>query len=154
MCMKNFTSKRRRLMRKRARYGLILLVILALAWVIVPSKQPIRLELIVEKGKQTYADKKANRKLALDYAKAGYGWAGEQGRCLVRLWTLESRFDTHAVPRHPNGKPRSTAYGIAQLLNEKSNDPAIQILHGLRYIQYRYSNPCRAELFHKRHNFY
>ena len=51
------------------------MVILCLLWVILPSKQPVRLELIVEKGKQTYADKKANRKLAFDYAKAGYGWA-------------------------------------------------------------------------------
>ncbi len=55
------------------------------------------------------------------------------------LWTRESRFD------HLADNPRSTAYGIAQLLRERSRQPEFQILHGLRYLDHRYGkSACRA----------
>jgi len=94
-------------------------------------------------------EKKHNRQLALDYANAGYGYNARERSCLLALWTRESRFDNLAR------NTRSTAYGIAQLLSEKSRDPAIQILHGLKYIEARYrGSACKALAFHDRHNWY
>ena len=99
--------------------------------------------------KATMEEKAANKFMATTYAKAGWGWKGEQAKCLVKLWTLESRFDHLA--KNSRG---SSAYGIAQLLKEKSKDPAIQILRGLRYIEHRYDNPCRAYHAHLRKGWY
>jgi len=97
----------------------------------------------------TMDEKAANKVMAKIYANAGWGWKGEQAKCLVKLWTLESRFDHLAK----NSKG-SSAYGIAQLLKEKSKEPAIQILRGLRYIEHRYDNPCRAYRAHLRKGWY
>jgi hypothetical protein len=83
-------------------------------------------------------EKRENKALAISYARA-LGYNQDQIRCLVTLWTRESRFD------HLADNPRSTAYGIAQLLRERSGQPELQILHGLRYIGHRYGkSACRA----------
>ena len=58
--------------------------------------------------------------------------------CLDRLWTHES----HWNPRANN--PRSSAYGIAQMLGETSHDPRVQVRHGLAYIDARYGSACGA----------
>ena len=82
--------------------------------------------------------KRENKALAVSYARA-LGYNQNQIRCLVTLWTRESRFD------HLADNPRSTAYGIAQLLRERSGQPELQILHGLRYLDHRYGkSACRA----------
>ena len=66
------------------------------------------------------------------------------------LWSGESRFDHLA--KNQRG---STAYGIAQLLGEHSSDPHIQVLHGFRYLSYRYrGSACRALSWHARHHWY
>jgi len=89
-------------------------------------------------------EKRENKSLAVSYARA-LGYNQDQIRCLVTLWTRESRFDHLARPRDASGKPRSTAYGIAQLLRERSGQPELQILHGLRYLEHRYGkSACRA----------
>jgi hypothetical protein len=62
--------------------------------------------------------------------------------CLEKLWYLESKWN----PRADN--KRSTAYGIPQLLNLKTNDPYKQIDAGLKYIAHRYGTPCKALTFH------
>ena len=64
-------------------------------------------------------------------------------QCLVMLWDKESRWD----PRADN--PKSTAYGIPQLLKLKAKDPYIQIDLGLKYIAHRYGKPCKALAHHK-----
>ena len=64
-------------------------------------------------------------------------------RCLELLWDKESRWN----PRADN--PKSTAYGIPQLLKLKANDPYIQIDLGLKYIKHRHSTPCKALAFHR-----
>ena len=68
--------------------------------------------------------------------------------CLVLLWDKESRWD----PRADN--PKSTAYGIPQLLKLKAKDPYTQIDLGLKYITHRYKTPCKAWSFHKRTGHY
>ena len=62
--------------------------------------------------------------------------------CLVKLWMLESKWNPKA-----NNK-RSSAYGIPQLLQLKTNDPYKQIDAGLIYIAKRYGTPCRALAHH------
>lgn len=103
---------------------------------------------IIESRKATTDEKNHNKKLAKDYASAGYGWEGKQWQCLLSLWTSESRFDHYAK------NPKSSAFGIAQLLGEKDRRPEYQILRGLKYISHRYDTPCRAYKFHLKHNYY
>ena len=64
-------------------------------------------------------------------------------RCLEILWTHESKWD----PRANN--PKSSAYGIPQLLKLKEHDPYKQIDLGLKYIEHRYKTPCKALAYHK-----
>jgi len=104
---------------------------------------------VIENRKATKNEKDRNRKLAKDYAKAGFGWEGREWQCLLSLWTTESRFDNYAV-----NKQGSSAYGIAQLLGEKDHRSEYQILRGLKYIAKRYHTPCRAYKFHIKHNYY
>jgi hypothetical protein len=69
-------------------------------------------------------------------------------RCLEILWTRESRWD----PRADN--PKSSAFGIPQLLKMKELDPFKQIDLGLKYISKRHSTPCKALDYHNRKGHY
>jgi hypothetical protein len=70
-------------------------------------------------------------------------------KSLFALWDKESRWDYTA------DNPRSTAYGIPQLLNMDEKTPmARQIDLGLKYIQHRYGTPTKALAFHDRHGWY
>lgn len=69
-------------------------------------------------------------------------------RCLELLWNRESRWN----PRADN--PKSTAYGIPQLLRLKERDPFKQIDKGLKYIEHRYKGVCKAWLHHKKAGHY
>jgi hypothetical protein len=77
-----------------------------------------------------------------------YSWDKEELSCLKRLWGKESAWN------HLADNPNSTAFGIAQMLGEKSDDPFIQIRNGLRYIEHRYDKPCNAWRYWQRHNWY
>jgi hypothetical protein len=66
----------------------------------------------------------------------------KQYRCVELLWNRESRWD----PRADN--PKSSAFGIPQLLKLKEMDPYKQIDRGLKYIEHRYKTPCRAYAHH------
>ena len=74
--------------------------------------------------------------------------SAKQYLCLEQLWTRESQWN----PKAKN--PKSSAYGIPQLLKLKTNDPYKQIDAGLKYIEARHLNPCRALAFHKKHRYY
>jgi hypothetical protein len=89
--------------------------------------------------------KKANKIMAMTFAKAGYGWDLRQRKCIYKLFTKESRFDNYA-----KNQAGSSAFGIGQLMNETSTDPAIQILNAYRYIKHRYDTPCRAWAHHSK----
>ena len=69
-------------------------------------------------------------------------------RCLELLWHKESRWN----PRADN--PKSTAYGIPQLLKYKEKDPYKQIDRGLKYIDHRYGTVCKAWVHHKKTGHY
>ena len=140
-------------MKVWVRNGLILLV--ALGLLIVGQNKLFTPPLgripdgVIENRKATKSEKDRNRKLAKEYAQAGFGWSGRESECLLALWTRESRFDNYA--KNQRG---SSAYGIAQLLGEKDNRAEYQILRGLKYIDKRYQTPCRAYKFFLKHNYY
>ena len=69
-------------------------------------------------------------------------------RCLELLWYYESKWN----PRAKN--PKSTAYGIPQLLKLKEQDPYKQIDLGLKYIEHRYKTVCKALAHHKKTGHY
>lgn len=77
-----------------------------------------------------------------------YNWNAEQFKCLKILWGKESAWN----PESDN--PNSSAFGIAQMLKEKSTNPYIQIQNGLRYIEHRYDNPCNAWDFWQKEKYY
>jgi hypothetical protein len=138
------------LMSKRERLG-VLLLILGLLLVFIPEQtthHPLEIPQMQARTKATMKEKRENKALAVSYAKA-LGYSNKNINCLLTLWTRESRFD------HLADNKRSTAYGIAQLLRERSSQPSIQILHGIRYLNHRYEgNACRAIAFHNRRGWY
>jgi hypothetical protein len=73
----------------------------------------------------------------------------KEWKALDELWYIESRWDYTA------DNPRSTAYGIPQLLKMDPKTPLIkQIDLGLKYIKHRYGTPTKALRFHKKHGWY
>jgi hypothetical protein len=101
------------------------------------SKQEQVMHLAMENPKQ-YAQ---NAMKARNWNKAQYV-------CLSQLWGKESAWN------HKADNPKSTAYGIAQMLGEKSKHPKKQIDNGLRYIKHRYEQPCIAWKHWQRHRWY
>ena len=138
-------------MRKRTRFGLILVAGLVLVWAHQPEVAHIELpkDVVIVSKKASWAEKGENKKTAKKYAWVAFGWRDREWLCLHDLWTRESRFDHLA-----SNQQGSSAFGIAQMLGEQSRDPRIQILRGLRYISGRYESPCRALAFHNKRNHY
>ena len=89
--------------------------------------------------KATMEQKRANKVMAMKFAKAGWNWDKTQRRCAYSLFMKESRFDHLA-----KNQQGSSAFGIGQVLKETSKDPAIQILNAYKYIKHRYDTPCKA----------
>jgi hypothetical protein len=148
------TLKRRlKLMIKWVRNGLILVATLSLLVVgqdkLFPPPVGKIPDGVISHRKATQDEKNYNRKIAKDYASAGFGWSGRESECLLALWTSESRFDNYA--KNQRG---SSAYGIAQLLGEKDSRSEYQILRGLKYISKRYGTPCKAHKFFLTHRYY
>ena len=146
MCIAPTLRKRLKPMSKWVRSGLILLVALGLLVVgqdkLFPPPVGRIPDGVISNRKATQDEKDSNRKLAQDYAQAGFGWKGREWECLLTLWTRESRFDNYATNQRG-----SSAYGIAQLLGEKDHRSEYQILRGLKYISKRYGTPCKAYKF-------
>ena len=72
----------------------------------------------------------------------------DQYYCLDELWFKESRWN----PKADN--PKSTAYGIPQILKLKETNPFKQIDIGLRYIEHKHGTPCKALKFHTLKGYY
>ena len=75
--------------------------------------------------------------------------SNHEWKALFTLWNRESRWDYTA------DNPRSTAYGIPQMLKMPKDTPMLkQIDLGLKYINIRYGSPSKALAFHNRHGWY
>jgi hypothetical protein len=76
-------------------------------------------------------------------------WDKSEYRALLKLWGKESAWD------HTADNPKSTAFGIPQLLGLAPNTPAPeQIARGLAYIQHRYGKPSVAWAHWRKHKWY
>lgn len=70
-------------------------------------------------------------------------------RCIEKLWSKENRsWDPYAK------NPKSSAYGIPQLLKLKERNPYVQMDLGYKYIVHRYKTPCNALAFHVKRGYY
>lgn len=77
------------------------------------------------------------------------GWSEYEWKSLLTLWTRESRWDYKA------DNPKSTAYGIAQILDYPRNTSIKnQVDDGIKYIVHRYSKPSLALKHHLRVGWY
>jgi len=69
--------------------------------------------------------------------------------CINKLWTKENRsWDPYAK------NPKSSAFGIPQLLKLKETNPYVQMDLGYKYIIHRHKSPCNALAFHLRKGWY
>jgi hypothetical protein len=90
----------------------------------------------------------ANKSIYKQYAFMQLNYNFKEFYCLSDLWYKESRW----IPTAKN--PKSSAYGIAQLLKTKTKDPYTQIDLGLKYIKHRHFTPCQALAFHSKRGWY
>lgn len=135
-------------MKKRA---IVLSTLVALV-LITPATHDVgvRVEILPKqyndsRTKATMQEKQANKVMAMRYAQVGWGWDKKERDCVWKIFMKESRFDHLA-----KNQQGSSAFGIAQMLGEKSKDPALQILRAYRYIVHRYDTPCNAWKHHSR----
>jgi hypothetical protein len=133
-------------MKKRV----IVLAVLLTIITAIPISEEVNVEVTVKHQdkmptRATMEQKKANKIMARAYARAGWGWDKREQKCIWLIFMKESKFDHLA--KNSRG---SSAYGIAQMLGEKSSDPSIQLLHAFRYIEHRYGTPCRAWAHHRK----
>ncbi len=93
-----------------------------------------------------------NKKFAKKYAfikVEQIGWNEKEWEALLVLWTKESRWDYTA------NNPKSTAYGIPQMLNMPEDTPLTkQVDLGLKYIKKRYKTPTLALKHHNKKGWY
>ena len=90
---------------------------------------------------------KVNTLKQITFHKMNYNF--EQFYCVDELIHLESRWN------HKAKNPRSSAYGLFQILKSKEKDPVKQIDLGLRYLDRRYDGcACRALAHHKAKGWY
>jgi hypothetical protein len=69
--------------------------------------------------------------------------------CINKLWTKENRlWDPHAK------NPKSSAFGIPQLLKLKETNPYVQMDLGYKYVMHRHKGACKALAFHDRNGWY
>jgi hypothetical protein len=88
--------------------------------------------------------KQVARGKVLAIYRSNYEW-----KALYKLWSKESRWD------HTANNPRSSAYGIPQMLKMPEDTPQTkQIDLGLKYIKHRYGSPSRALAFHNSNGWY
>jgi len=83
--------------------------------------------------------------MAMDYPQ----WNHNDWYALDKLWTQESHWN------HKSDNKKSTAYGVAQVLDTKVGTPAPQqVARGLSYIKHRYGRPTVAWQHELRHGWY
>ena len=139
-------------MKSKVLSGLLLTIVLTLLWVFAPEPvhRVVELpkDLVVVARHATMEEKRENKTLIVSYSRA-LGYSKREQACLITLWTRESRLD------HLADNAKSTAFGIAQLLGERSREPELQILHGIRYLEHRYrGSACRALAHSDRRGWY
>lgn len=105
-------------------------------------------------GMKQHKEIRWTKSLSKSYAKALMSaeykdWKRSEFRSLSKLWGKESAWD------HTADNPKSTAFGIPQLLKLAPDTPAPeQIARGLAYIKHRYDKPSIAWAHWRKHGWY
>ena len=90
---------------------------------------------------------KVNTLKQITFHKMNYDF--EQFYCLDEIVWKESRWNYKAK------NPKSSAFGLFQILKSKESDPIKQIDNGLKYINARYEGcACKALAHHKKKGWY
>ena len=90
---------------------------------------------------------KVNTLKQITFHKMNYSF--KEFYCLDELLHKESRWNYKAK------NPKSSAFGLFQMIGNKEQDPIKQIDKGLRYIEHRYSgSACKALAHHKLKGWY
>ena len=85
---------------------------------------------------------KINTLKQITFHKLDYSF--DEFHCINELWFRESRWNYKAK------NPKSSAFGLFQILKSKDKDPIKQIDKGLIYLNHRYEgNACKALAHHK-----
>lgn len=143
---KLLTTKARRTRRKV--WGVRLSALLYFTALMTFTTPPTTLTAPTLRPISAEAEELNYKEFAAEVSKAEYGWGDAQMKCLRILWGKESAWNPEA------DNPHSTAFGIAQMLNETSTSGFVQIRNGLRYIESRYNNPCNAWEFWLQNGWY
>ena len=97
------------------------------------------------------------KKVAKAIALTEYAWGEDQYLCLNRLWTKESHWNYKARNKRTGAHGIPQAYPASRMdvvSTDWRTNPVTQIRWGLRYIEARYENPCKAWAKFKRSNYY
>lgn len=97
------------------------------------------------------------KKVAKAIALTEYAWGEDQYLCLNRLWTKESHWNYKARNKRTGAHGIPQAYPASRMdvvSTDWRTNPVTQIRWGLRYIEARYDNPCKAWAKFKRSNYY
>ena len=123
--------------RKIARFGLVISLSLGMTIAFQENSSA------VSKPKEL----KVNTLKQITFHKMNYNF--EQFYCLDEIVYKESRWNYKAK------NPKSSAYGLFQVLKSKEKDPIKQIDQGLKYINHRYDGcACKALAHHKAKGWY
>ena len=145
MCMKKSLKiqlNNKSLSRARLLFVTYLTGLITLVQPITPVHSPVL------PPEVAYASQDEIKIFAMDLARTQYGWGYKEFLCVDNIFTRES----HWNPKADN--PRSTAYGIAQMLGEDSKECSIQVANGFKYIEHRYDTPCNAWKFWQMNGYY
>lgn len=107
----------------------------------------------VEMARTPSGAKYVTRQVMLDR----YRWGKSEFTCLNRLWTKESNWNykAHNYKSGAHGIPQALpANKMALISSDWRTNPVTQISWGLRYIDERYSSPCKAWSKFKRSRYY
>ena len=97
------------------------------------------------------------KKVAKAIALTEYAWGEDQYLCLNRLWTKESHWNYKARNKRTGAHGIPQAYPATRMdvvSTDWRTNPVTQIRWGLRYIEARYDNPCKAWAKFKRSRYY
>jgi hypothetical protein len=86
-----------------------------------------------------------------------YNWGSYQFECLNRLWTKESHWNykAHNYKSGAHGIPQALPANKMEIIStDWRKNPVTQMRWGLRYIEIRYENPCKAWAKFMRSNYY
>lgn len=116
-------------------------------WIVQPRAARVARRLAILLSLQLCISLAANSAAAIDLLNIrAYAYKvidnSKEFKCLDYIITKESHWNYKA------DNPKSSAYGIGQILGETATDPYTQLAKVLRYLAHRYPSICAAQRHH------